>query len=72
MPRARCRLDRDRAYWAGEQRSVPLRMLELALAVAVSVIAAYQWTGLARYWFAQLAQPARWRHFEALALGVLK
>jgi hypothetical protein len=53
MPRARCRLDRDRAYWAGEQRSVPLRMLELALAVAVSVIAAYQWTGLARYWFAR-------------------
>jgi hypothetical protein len=28
-------------------------MFDLALAVVVSVIAAYQWTGLARYWFAR-------------------
>jgi len=28
-------------------------MLDLAFAVVVTVIAAYQWTGLARYWYAR-------------------
>jgi hypothetical protein len=38
--------------WGSEEVG-PLRMLDLALAVMVSVIAAYQWTGLARYWYAR-------------------
>lgn len=31
----------------------PVLMLDLAFAVVVTVTAAYQWTGLARYWYAR-------------------